>query len=249
VAGSRGQLEQLFLNLLIHAEQRAALSPLKTVTIQSSLMGGEAHVEIGYSIAPDDPLAEVDPLQANEDAESLALGLGVCIGIAKTHGGGIRFHSRAGMARFEVNLPLASPTEHVAAEAPEVSKPSRPLTLMIVDSDPSAQRQLLRMVGSRGHRAVPVNPQEAAELLQRLRFDAVFWAIRSGSTSSGESHERIRSHVAAFVLLSDGYDPELARSLEKGGGFLLPRPVQKGDLDRVLREIQMRAGIVSEPRR
>jgi signal transduction histidine kinase len=243
VVGSRGQLEQLFLNLLIHAEQRSALSSLKTLMLQSSLMGGEAHVEIGYSISPEDPLGEVNPLDPSEAPDGATLGLGVCLGIATSYGGGIRFHSRSGTARFEVNLPLASATEHVGGEAPEEpAKPSRPMTLMIVDSDPGAQRQLLRLVAGRGHRAVPVNPQEAVELLNRLKFDAVFWAIRSGGTSWSESHDRIRSQVVAFVLLSDGYDPQLARSLEQGGGFLLPRPVQQAELDRILREIQMRVG-------
>jgi CheY-like chemotaxis protein len=137
--------------------------------------------------------------------------------------------------------------EQAAAEMLEDSKPSRPLTLMIVDSGPSAQRQLIGIVGARGHRAVPANPQEAVELLQRLKFDAVFWAIRPGGSSWGESHDRIRNSVAAFVLVSDGYDPELARSLEQGGGFLLTRPVQKAELDRVLREIQMRVGTTPRP--
>ncbi len=247
VAGSRGQLEQLFLNLLIHAEQRVALSPLKSLTLQSSLMGGQAHVEIVYSISPEDPLAEVDPLGPNQTAEGVALGLGVCLGIAKTHGGDIRFHSRAGAAHFDVNLPLVGAVEHTTADTVEDSKPSRPLTVMIVDSGPATQRPLISMVGARGHRAVPVNPQEAVEILQRLKFDAVFWAIRPGGSAWGESHDRIRSQVAAFVLLSDGYDPDLARSLEKDGGFLLPRPVQKAELDRVLREIQMRVGTTPRP--
>jgi C4-dicarboxylate-specific signal transduction histidine kinase len=243
VTGSRGQLEQLFLNLLIHAEQRAALAPLKSLTLQCSLMGGEALVEIGYSIAAEDPLGEVNPLDAGESAEGAAMGLAVCLGIAKTYGGDIRFKHRAGVARFEVNLPIAGGAEHAAAaETIEIIRPARPLTLMIVDTEPNAQRNLLRLAGGRGHRTVPVNPQEAAELLQRLRFDAVFWAIRTGAASWGESHDRIRKQVSAFVLLSDGYDPELARSLEQNGGFLLPRPVQPVELDRVLREIQMRVG-------
>ena len=49
------------------------------------------------------------------------------------------------------------------------------------------------------------------------------------------------SYVPFFVLLSDGYDPELARSLEASGGFLLPRPIQDADLDWVLKQIESRA--------
>ena len=36
----------------------------------------------------------------------------------------------------------------------------------------------------------------------------------------------------SFVLVSDGYDAELAGSLESSGGFLLTRPVRDADLDR-----------------
>ena len=230
VTGSPGQLEQLFLNLLLHAEHQAAAVPGKSLSLHSSILAGQAHVEIAYAGSLDETAAEADPLDT---------ALAVCRGIAKSYGGDILFQTRSGGARFDVNLPLA----HTEAQTPvgsEVFRPSRTLTLMIVDTDPNAQRHLMRMVGARAQRGVPVNPQEAAELIDRLKFDAVFWSIRAGGTSWSESHDRIRGKVPAFVLLSDGYDPELARSLEKGGGFLLPRPVQDAELERVLREIQMR---------
>ncbi len=237
VVGSRGQLEQLFLNLLIHAEQRAATAPTKILSVQSSLMSGQVHVEIGYSLAPGD--AEANPLEAGSGADGEALSLGVCLGIAKTYGGDIRFQNRGANAHFEVSLPLTDSTQKSAGDF-ESSKPSRPLTLMIVDTDPVSQRQLLRLLGTKGHRAVPVNPQESVELGERLQFDAVFWAIRSGGAPWSESHDRLRNQVSAFILLSDGFDPELARSLERSNGFLIPRPVQDAELERVLREIQLR---------
>ena len=40
--------------------------------------------------------------------------------------------------------------------------------------------------------------------------------------------------VPVFVLVSDGYDQELARHLEQHQGFLLSRPIQDADLDRIL---------------
>jgi hypothetical protein len=40
--------------------------------------------------------------------------------------------------------------------------------------------------------------------------------------------------------VSDGYDIELARSIEAGGNFLLGRPFQESELDRVLRQIEAR---------
>jgi signal transduction histidine kinase len=242
VTGSRGQLEQLFLNLLIHAEQRAATTATKTLSVQSSLMGGQAHVEVGYSLDLGSLGGESNPLDPGPTVDGEALGLGVCLGIAKTHGGDIRFHSRGATALFDVNLPLIDGSGSVSPEFEQL-KPLRTLTLMIVDTDPVSQRQLVRSLGAKGHRAVPVNPQESVELMDRLHFDAVFWAIRTGGSSWSESHDRIRTKISAFVLLGDGYDPELARSLESSGGFLVPRPVQNVELDRVLREIEIRIGL------
>jgi signal transduction histidine kinase len=233
VTGSQGQLEQLFLNLLLHAEHQAAASA-KTLSIHSSILAGQAHVEIAYASPHDEqqPQPEVNPL-----TESLA----VCLGIAKSYGGDIVYQNRSGAARFDVNLPLAPSDSHTPRERVDSSKPFRTLTVMIVDKDSGSQRQLLRMVGARSHRAVPVNPQEASELADRLRFDAVFWAARSGGTPWSESHDRMRNKISSFVLLSEGYDAELARSLEKTGGFLLSNPVQDPELERVLREIQVRS--------
>src|SRR5207247_841673 len=63
VVGAHGQMEQVFLNLLIHAEQYAAEAPGKTLAIASSVIARRALVEICYSTqAPDgevhDPFAE-----------------------------------------------------------------------------------------------------------------------------------------------------------------------------------------------
>jgi CheY-like chemotaxis protein len=115
-------------------------------------------------------------------------------------------------------------------------KPARPLTIMLVDS--GGQRQLLGMLGARGHRVVPVAFEEAVELAQRLRFDAVLLATRPGGPNWSELQERVRTHVPSFVLINDGNDPELAQSLEKSEGHLLVRPIQESDLARVLKTIE-----------
>ena len=45
------------------------------------------------------------------------------------------------------------------------------------------------------------------------------------------------SRDGKFVLLSDGYDAELAADFEGDGRFVLSKPVQEAELDRVLRTI------------
>jgi signal transduction histidine kinase/CheY-like chemotaxis protein len=247
VLGAQGQLEQVFLNLLVHAEQSAADVPSKTVTVATSVIAGRVTVEIGYSAQGDETrgneAVDADPFIESRSSGSVALSLSVCRSIVHSHGGGMRFSTRAGLAYFEVDLPVVR-TE-IRTEGSRAGRPERALTIMLVDPDPGPQRQLLGLLSVRGHRVVPAAPEEAADLAKRLRFDAVLWAMRLAGPTGGakwsDFQEKARASIATFVLVSDGYDAELARSIEEGGNFLLGRPIQESELDYVLRQIDARA--------
>ncbi len=233
VLGAEGQLEQVFLTLLMDVERKAAESPARSVTLKSSEIQGQARIEISYVPPPG-----VDPAGEAYETEKLdgALSLDVCRSIVQTHGGEIKVHRRAGVFAFEVLLPcVGRATDRPKAPAPV--QQVRPLTLMLVDHEPGANRPLLKLLSSRGHRVVPVAGEEAVDVAPRLRFDAVFWTARAGRGGWSEFLERVRESVGAFVLISEGYNQELATSLEQNGGFLVARPVEEAALDRILGEI------------
>lgn len=243
VMGSQGQIEQVLLNLLVHAEQSAVEVPSKTLSIATSTIAGRVLVEIGYSMQggePADPFAESRVPAATTGAG--ALSLDVCRSVIDSHGGGMRFSTRAGLAFFELELPLIRTS--VSTDPRAAQRTERMLTVMLVDPDPVPQKQLLGLLSLRGHRVVPVAAEEAADMAQRLRFDAVLWAMRlsgpAGGSKWSEFQERARGSISALVLVSDGYDAELARSIEKGGNYLLGRPIQESELDRILRQIETR---------
>jgi nitrogen-specific signal transduction histidine kinase len=226
ILGVQGQMEQVFLNLLVHAEQRAVEAPAKTLAVSGSIIARRVLVEITYSTSLTDSReqTECDPL-------------GVCKGIIQSHGGEITFRAGSGTATFEIDLPLTSVADEAATPV-ETRKTARPFTVMLVDS--AGPRQLLGMLSARGHRVVPVPPQEAVDLAPRFRFDAALLANRPGVNWS-ELRQRVRTHIPAFVLVSDSYDSELARSLEESEGALLVRPIQESELDRVLAAIEARS--------
>jgi CheY-like chemotaxis protein len=112
---------------------------------------------------------------------------------------------------------------------------------MLVDPEASAQRGLVTALGSKGHRVVPSSAEGAGDIVQRLHFDAVMWAVGPGRSGWSEFHDRYRASVPAFVLIADSYDPQLAQSLEPRGGFLMSRPVQDKKLTEILQEIAARA--------
>ncbi len=234
VMGAEAQLEQVLLALAMHVEKEAAMTPARTISLRANEATGQARIEIGYSLPPG-----VEPPVQDGSSSDHTLSLDMCTSAVANHGGQLKVHRRPGVFAFEVVLPLIA--RSVPPAVPVVSAPqARPLTLMLVDPEPGASRPLLRLLNSRGHRVVPVAGEEAAELSPRLRFDAVFWSARPGRASWGEFLERVRASVGAFVVVSDGYNQDLAQSLEQNGGFLLARPVEESSLDRILQEIGSR---------
>lgn len=227
VLGVQGQIEEVFLNLLVSAEQRAGRSPAKTLEVTSSRIAGRVVVEIH---CPDDS-GETALSESNME---------VCRVIVRNHGGELRLRNQAGAMSFDVDLPLAP----AADPRPARSAPAtlhRVLTLMLVDGDLGAQRQLLGLLAARGHRVVPARAEEAADLAHRLHFDGVMWALRQGGSKWSDYQDRLRELIPTFVLVSDGYDADLAASLQESGGFLLGRPLQEPELERVLSAVETRA--------
>jgi len=238
VAGYEGQLEQAFLNLLVYAEQRASASHNKTIVLKTSVLANRALLEIGYS-PPQASESEPDPF-AEASAETGAPGLEVCLGIVRSHGGEAHSLRRPGVCGIEIELPLAPAAAESEIPSARSGLAVRSLTLALVDPDEKAQRALVALLGAKGHRVVPASMESAADIVQRLRFDAVLWAVGAGRGGWSEFHDRFRASIPAFVLLSDNYDHELARSLAPRGGFLLSHPVEDKKLSQVLREIAAR---------
>jgi len=111
---------------------------------------------------------------------------------------------------------------------------------MLVDPDAAAQKQLLTLLAQRGHRGVPVAPQEAVDLSQRLRFDAVFWVLSPGAPMWTEFYETILGQAPVFVLVGDGWDSSVSQRLEENRSLLLARPVQEAEMERILAEVDAR---------
>jgi signal transduction histidine kinase len=242
VIGSQSQLEQVFLNLLVHAEQSMTHTRERTLSLTTAQLGKRVLVEIAYSDTEDDATGEVpDPFHAAAVTETGALGLGVSRGILQSHGGDIRLVRVPGQGtRFEVELPLAQPS--AGPGDGETRRPTRPLTVLLVEPDATPQRQLVTLLSTRGHRVVPVSSgEEVMDLVQRLRFDALFCSLRLPGMNWVELFERVRNKVGSFVLLTEGFNGDLARAFHGSEGFLLSKPVQEVELVRLLETVETRS--------
>jgi GAF domain-containing protein/CheY-like chemotaxis protein len=232
VLGLQGQLEQVFLNLFVHIEQTLIDAPAKVITIRTSVLARRLLVEISYS-AP-----------RTRKPEETAAVLGVTRSVIAGHGGEVRLIEKSGADPvFEVELPAASKdlviTTAQAASHGHAAEFQRTMTALVIEPEEGAQRQLLALLSARGYRVVPVNNSDTGlDLAQRIRFDLAFVSVHAPGLNWVELSEQLQSRVGGFVLIPDTYDAELAADFEGDGRFVLPKPVQEGELERVLRGIE-----------
>jgi CheY-like chemotaxis protein len=119
---------------------------------------------------------------------------------------------------------------------------ARAVTVLVIEPDEAAQTHILKLLAARGCRVVPVgNADVGLELCQRMRFDAAFCSVHAPGLNWVELSERMHSRVGAFILVSDRYDAELSADFEGDGRFVVPKPVQQTELDRVLRSVAAHA--------
>ncbi|MEB2363744.1 MAG: GAF domain-containing protein [Bryobacteraceae bacterium] len=237
VTAAQGQLEQVFLSLILRAEQALGDAAERRLSLASSELAGRVVVEIAFT-APK-PTEAIDMLNPNPDG---AAGVDVSRAIIRAYGGELRSGGSRKGQKFEVELPAARQREVVSGageEAPAVSE--RSLTALLVEPDPIVRRQLLLMVTARGHRVVPVaQAEQAVEMVPRLRFDVVFCSVRLPGLNWVEFFERARHLVGCFVLVTEGSDPELSRTFESGDGYVLTKPINDGEVKTLLSTIARR---------
>jgi CheY-like chemotaxis protein len=140
-----------------------------------------------------------------------------------------------------VELPRQRTEEDAPAPKPRSSRPARQITALIVEPELAAQRRLMALLAARGHRAVPVgNAEEGLDLSHRLKFDVVFCAVRLPGLNWVEFRHKVRRHIPAFVLVSEGFDPDLARSFATGEGWVVGRALEHEEVERVVAAIDSR---------
>src|SRR5262249_39115167 len=142
VLGSQGQLEQVFLNLLVHAEQSLASATQKLITVRTSVLAKRLLVEIAFT-------APSDARKAGETAGVL----GVTRSVIAGHGGEVRLIDKSNAdPRFEIELPvLAKERAGSAAAAQSNGHPmlfSRRMTALVIEPDDGAQRQILGLLAA-----------------------------------------------------------------------------------------------------
>jgi signal transduction histidine kinase/CheY-like chemotaxis protein len=244
VLGSQGQLEQVFLNLFVHAEQSLEEAGDKRIVVRADKMAGRVFVEIGYSA----PLRQSAGVSPSSDAG--ALGLDICRSIVAGHGGELRLSAPDGESLFEIELP-SIPLDQLAPEPTEAGQAPTPRrwTALLLEQEEFVERTLIEWLSNRGYRVVPVrSSEEGLDLVQRLRFDVVFCSTHLRGLNWVEFFDRVRGRVGAFTLLAEAFSQDLSTHFRGEGRYVLHKPIEQSQFDRTLAAVEGRLASSVEAR-
>jgi len=123
VMASKNQLRQVFLNMISNAKD--AMPEGGTLSIRSQGNGSQIQVQIadtGSGIKAEnlDKIFETFFTTKTDSAKGVGLGLSVCYGFIKDHGGDIQVESQVGSGTtFTIILPVSADQEFVECPLPE----------------------------------------------------------------------------------------------------------------------------------
>jgi signal transduction histidine kinase/CheY-like chemotaxis protein len=184
------QLQQVFLNLLVNAEQALLHSrgggrvSIRTYQPSAQRVAFEV-ADDGPGVPPDIASRIFDPFFSTKaPGEGTGLGLSIAYGIVKQHGGEVYFENQpSGGARFVVDLPL------ISAAKPESPRESLPhemhaaavgaSRILVVEDEASVANLIFDVLKGEGHYVeCTLDSQEGLARLSRSRFDAILCDLR-----------------------------------------------------------------------
>jgi two-component system NtrC family sensor kinase len=231
------QVQQVFLNVIINAEQAMlAANGQGTLTVRSRRQGDA----IRLSFQDDGPGMEAetlrrifDPFYTTKDTgEGTGLGLTISYGIIEDHGGRIWAESEPGRGTtFHIELPVvqgaAQPSGPAAAEL-EPATASH--AILVVDDEQSIQRLLGSILEMDGHRVDTArNGTEALERIARRSYDMVITDIKMPDMGGPDLYRRLLETDPSLAertvfITGDTVSPETRTFLESVKNPCLAKP-------------------------
>ena len=238
------QLAQVFVNILINAEQAiASVRDHGHILIRTTVFEGKLEILIdddGPGIPPEIRPKIFDPFFTTRRAGGgSGLGLTICLVIVKEHGGIIEAQmAPLGGARLRILLP-ASATSTVPR--PEISPTPRRnrlkgRSILIVDDEADIRDLVCEGLGARG--AMVDKAKDADEAWTRLSensYDAVICDFNLTGTGGVELFDRVaridQTVTPRFLFITgELLDPDRILELERKGARALQKPFQLSEL-------------------
>jgi len=258
VLGNAARLEQVFVNLVTNAAQSMAADDPEHQTITLEISQDETTVKVNVTDTGSGMSEEVqghifDPFFTTKPpGVGTGLGLPICQGIVRAHGGTLEVVSTVGRgSSFVVNLPRLRDDPFPAREATSIgARPRIRGRVLIVDDDVNVGRTL-SLALRKDHDVTVVTSGEGALAALRTavgseEFDAILCDVLMPGMTGGELLDRVRSELPGletrFIFMSGGLfgggTEELA---EKSTNRLLEKPFNLQAVQEALHRVVSRA--------
>jgi len=251
ISGNADQLHQVFLNLIVNAQQAMETRPVpRRLRIVSRRQDDGVIVQIidnGPGIAPAIRSRIFDPyFTTKPPGGGTGVGLAVSLGIVESHNGSLTVDCPPeGGAVFQVRLPIQSSGEQIDRQVlvlPEPASPQGP-RLLIVDDEPEVGALLADILRrDAGSIEVAATGQEALQLMAKREYDAILTDLRMPEMDGPELYRRIEQqwpHRARQVIFvtGDALSPTVQTFLAGTGQPYLEKPFVPAEVRKVVQEM------------
>jgi PAS domain S-box-containing protein len=246
--GSRPELEQVVLNLVLNAEQAMrGVETKRRLSLRTSSARGRVLLQIsdtGPGIPAEIRQRIFDPFFTTKaPGDGTGLGLSLVHSIVTEHAGDIRVATSELGTTFTVDLPCAPMAEpHVPATA-GLEAPARKLRVLVVDDERSIRRSIQIALERRGHHVELA--QNGLEALRTIDERGAFDVILSDLRMPGLGGEQLLRHLKVrypgvgrrvVFMTGDAASKDAGRILEETGSTALIKPLKLEALVRVVEE-------------
>jgi len=181
-----GQLQQVFLNLIMNAETEMKLAHDKgKLSIKTEHIDNTIRISFkdnGPGIAKKNLERIFDPFfSTREVGQGTGLGLSVCHGIITDHKGRIWAESKLGKgATFILELPVVTEDRKPMPLKPTVEEPKKvtKAKILVIDDEPFIRQIVNRVLTQEGHEVEAVdNAEDALKMIKRKRYRLILLDI------------------------------------------------------------------------
>lgn len=250
-----GQLQQVFLNIILNAEMEMRLAHGKgTLTVKTERINNTLRVSFkddGLGIPKENMGRLFDPFFTTRDPnKGTGLGLSICYSIVTQHGGKIYARSRLGKgATFFVELPVVTKEEQLkmAEPAAEVPKTLSRARILVVDDDTIVQEFLTEVLGKEGYEVEIVgNGDDALEKINSEDYDVILLDVKlpgmSGIELYGCMQKMGKSLTRKVIFITgDVMNEDTIDFISKAGVPCITKPFDaeqlKKEIGRILPEV------------
>ncbi|NLE90154.1 MAG: response regulator, partial [Dehalococcoidales bacterium] len=247
-----GQIQQVFLNLIVNAEYaiKKAHDGGKLI-IATRQEGSEITISFqdnGTGMDGETISSLFQPFfTTKEPGEGTGLGLALSHSIIQSHGGSIDVASKPGKgSTFTIRLPLIKSDPEPEVKAAAVEPSSSPISsgnILVVDDEASIRAFIKKVLHGQGYTVtVADTPYDALEKIKSNRYDAMLIDMRMPGMSGKELYEKMQSDIPSassrmIFITGDTSDLTTREFLKKESLHCVSKPFTKKELLATLNEV------------